>query len=281
MTVNNAGYTWGNVIQKMTDQQWQDILDVRLGAPFRILRAASGYLRSAAKQEASEDREIFRKVVNVSSSSGVPGNAGQANCAAAKMGVMGFTKAMAKERGRYRINVNAVAFGLVNTRLTEATDDPDSSIDIEGRTIRGGVRPAVLHTLIANEPSMTDQIPFVNYLVLDEQPHLRAHECTTCGARYFDRRSACASRSEADFRVVHVVTGEPCGRSPSSSTPLRASPPLRGWGRRLRRHERPRERDQYALRPRPHLAGMKLRLATYSLGEKNGIEAIAYGFEPA
>ena len=137
MTVNNAGYTWGNVIQKMTDQQWQDILDVRLGAPFRILRAASGYLRSAAKQEASEDREIFRKVVNVSCSSGVSGNAGQANCAAAKMGVMGFTKAMAKEWGRYRINVNAVAFGLVNTRLTEATDDPDSSIDIEGRTIRG------------------------------------------------------------------------------------------------------------------------------------------------
>jgi 3-oxoacyl-[acyl-carrier protein] reductase len=142
--VNNAGYTWDNVIQKMSDEQWQAVLDVHLSAPFRILRAASGYLRETAKSEAAEGREVFRKVVNVSSVSGVFGNAGQANYAAAKMGVVGLTKALAKEWGRYKVNVNAVAFGLVSTRLTEATDDPDASIDVEGRTIRVGIQPAAL-----------------------------------------------------------------------------------------------------------------------------------------
>jgi 3-oxoacyl-[acyl-carrier protein] reductase len=142
--VNNAGYTWDNVIQKMTDEQWQAMLDVHLTAPFRVLRAASNYLRETAKREAAEGTEVFRKVVNVSSVSGVFGSAGQANYAAGKMGVVGLTKAMAKEWGRYKVNVNAVAFGLVMTRLTEATDDPNASIDVEGRTIKVGIRPEVL-----------------------------------------------------------------------------------------------------------------------------------------
>jgi 3-oxoacyl-[acyl-carrier protein] reductase len=142
--VNNAGYTWDNVIQKMTDEQWHAILNVHLTAPFRILRAASGFIRDAAKREAAEGREVFRKVVNVSSTSGVYGNAGQANYSTAKAGVMGLTKALAKEWGRYKVNVNAVAFGLIMTRLTEAPAGGGATIDIAGQEIKVGVNPQVL-----------------------------------------------------------------------------------------------------------------------------------------
>jgi 3-oxoacyl-[acyl-carrier protein] reductase len=142
--VNNAGYTWDNVIQKMSDEQWMAILNVHLTAPFRIMRAASRFIREAARQEASEGREVFRKVVNVSSTSGVYGNAGQANYSTAKAGIMGLTKAMAKEWGRYKVNVNAVAFGLIMTRLTEAPAHGGATIDISGREIPVGVRPEVL-----------------------------------------------------------------------------------------------------------------------------------------
>jgi 3-oxoacyl-[acyl-carrier protein] reductase len=142
--VNNAGYTWDNVVQKMSDEQWEAMLAVHLTAPFRILRAASGFIRDAAKKEAEAGQVVFRKVVNISSTSGVYGNAGQANYAAAKAGINGLSKAMAKEWGRYKVNVNSVAFGLIMTRLTEAAADADAKIDIAGQQIKVGVNPQVL-----------------------------------------------------------------------------------------------------------------------------------------
>lgn len=137
--INNAGYTWDNVIQKMTDEQWQAILDVHLTAPFRLLRAASEFIRSAAKQEAAAGQEVFRKVVNISSISGLCGIAGQVNYAAAKAGIVGVTKALSKEWGRYKVNVNCVAFGFINTRLTESSAAGDATIEVEGRKIKVGV----------------------------------------------------------------------------------------------------------------------------------------------
>jgi 3-oxoacyl-[acyl-carrier protein] reductase len=150
--VNNAGYTWDNVVQKMTDEQWEAMLAVHLTAPFRILRAASHYIREATRKEAAEGSDVFRKVVNISSTSGVYGNAGQANYAAAKAGINGLTKAMAKEWGRYKVNVNSVAFGLIKTRLTEADADAGASIDIEGQKIRVGVNPQILKNAEAMIP---------------------------------------------------------------------------------------------------------------------------------
>lgn len=150
--VNNAGYTWDNVIQKMSDEQWQAIMDVHCTAPFRILRAASEYFRVQAKKEASEGREVFRKVVNISSIAGTGGNAGQANYSAAKAAVIGLTKAMSKEWGRLKVNVNCVAFGLIKTRLTEAVAGSDASIDVEGRKIKVGVNPDLLKTMEAMVP---------------------------------------------------------------------------------------------------------------------------------
>ena len=120
--VNNAGYTRDAVAHKMTDDEFQAMLDIHTIVPFRVLRAAAPHLREPAKQEREEGREVFRKIVNVSSISGTMGNAGQVNYSAAKAGIVGLTKTLAKEWGQFKINVNAVAFGFVETRLTAAKE---------------------------------------------------------------------------------------------------------------------------------------------------------------
>jgi 3-oxoacyl-[acyl-carrier protein] reductase len=120
--VNNAGYTRDGVAHKMTDDQFQAMLDIHTVVPFRILRAAAPYLRDPAKKEKEAGEEVFRKVVNISSISGTMGNAGQVNYSAGKAAVVGLTKTLAKEWGQFKINVNAVAFGFVETRLTAAKE---------------------------------------------------------------------------------------------------------------------------------------------------------------
>ena len=120
--VNNAGYTLDAPIHKMSDEQFQRMLDIHNIVPFRVLRAAAPHLREPAKKEREEGVEVFRKVVNVSSVSGTMGNAGQANYSSGKAGVVGLTKTLAKEWGQFKINVNAVAFGYIETRLTAAKE---------------------------------------------------------------------------------------------------------------------------------------------------------------
>ena len=136
--VNNAGYTWDGVAHKMTDEQFQAMLEIHTVVPFRIVRAAAPHLREPAKKERDEGREVFRKIVNVSSISGTMGNAGQVNYSAAKAGVVGLTKTLAKEWGGFKINVNAVAFGFVETRLT-ASKEEGGKIEIEGKEIDLGI----------------------------------------------------------------------------------------------------------------------------------------------
>ncbi|WP_375197762.1 SDR family NAD(P)-dependent oxidoreductase [Sphingobium sp.] len=142
--VNNAGYTWDSVVQKMSDEQWQAIIDVHLTAPFKILRAAQPVISAKAKEEAAAGQEVFRKVVNISSIAGTGGNAGQINYSAAKAGILGVTRTMAKEWGRYKVNVNAVAFGPIRTRLTEGSAKGDSTIKVEDKEIKVGVNPDLL-----------------------------------------------------------------------------------------------------------------------------------------
>lgn len=121
--VNNAGFTWDGTIHKMSDEQWQTIINVHLSAPFRIIRAAAPYLRETAKREISEQgTAAARKIVNISSTSGTRGNFGQANYAAAKAGIVGLTKTLAREWGAFNIQVNCVAFGFIDTRLTQTKD---------------------------------------------------------------------------------------------------------------------------------------------------------------
>ena len=136
--VNNAGYTWDAMIHKMSDKQFDAMMDVHVKAPFRILRAAGQFIVPAAREEAAAGREVVRKVVNISSLAGTGGNAGQANYSSAKSAILGLTKTLAKEWGRHKVNVNAVAFGLISTRLTEATDEK-KTITVEGNEIGVGV----------------------------------------------------------------------------------------------------------------------------------------------
>ncbi|MDX6632273.1 MAG: 3-oxoacyl-[acyl-carrier protein] reductase, partial [Solirubrobacterales bacterium] len=120
--INNAGYTWDGVIHKMTDEQFQAMLDIHTVVPFRLIRAIAPSWREAAKAERDAGNEVFRKIVNITSISGTMGNAGQANYSAGKSGVVGLTKTVAKEWGQFKVNVNAVAFGFVETRLTQAKE---------------------------------------------------------------------------------------------------------------------------------------------------------------
>ncbi|WP_320672458.1 SDR family NAD(P)-dependent oxidoreductase [Patulibacter defluvii] len=138
IVVNNAGYTLDAPVHKMRDDWFQRMLDIHVVAPFRIVRAAAPHLREPAKKEREEGREVFRKIVNVSSMSGTMGNAGQANYAAGKAGVVGLTKTLAKEWGQFKVNVNAVAFGWIETRLTAAKDESNVT-EIDGQQVQLGI----------------------------------------------------------------------------------------------------------------------------------------------
>ena len=147
--VNNAGYTWDNVIQKTTDEQFQAMLDIHVMAPFRVLRAAAAHLRETARREAAGGRRIMRKVVNITSISGIDGNPGQAGYASGKAGVIGLTRTLAKEWGRYNVTVNCVGFGLIETRLTQPLTQAGATISVQGRSIPVGVQPKVLDSIQA------------------------------------------------------------------------------------------------------------------------------------
>ena len=136
--VNNAGYTWDGVVHKMSDEQWEAMLRVHCTAPFRIVRAAAPYMRENAKRETEEGRVVMRKIINVSSIAGTDGNPGQINYSTAKSGILGFTKTLAKEWGRFNINVNAVAFGWIETRLTQPQTE-ETVLEKDGRKIAIGV----------------------------------------------------------------------------------------------------------------------------------------------
>jgi 3-oxoacyl-[acyl-carrier protein] reductase len=137
--VNNAGYTWDGVVHRMSDEQFQAMLDIHTTVPFRVTRAIAPHWREAAKSEQAEGKEVFRKLVNVSSISGTMGNAGQVNYSAAKAGVVGMTKTLAKEWGQFKINCNAVAFGFVETRLTQAKEKGEQLETASGEKVDLGI----------------------------------------------------------------------------------------------------------------------------------------------
>jgi 3-oxoacyl-[acyl-carrier protein] reductase len=136
--VNNAGYTLDAPLHKLSDDQFQKMLDIHTVVPFRLCRAVAPHMREPAKQEREQGVENFRKIVNISSTSGVMGNAGQANYSSGKSGVVGLTKTLAKEWGQFKVNVNAVAFGFIETRLT-APKEGDSTVEIGGEQVKIGI----------------------------------------------------------------------------------------------------------------------------------------------
>ncbi|HET9289420.1 MAG TPA: SDR family NAD(P)-dependent oxidoreductase [Gaiella sp.] len=138
IVVNNAGYTWDGMGHRMSDEQFRAMLEIHTVVPFKVLRAAAPHLRDAGKRDREEGRETFRKVVNVTSISGTQGNVGQANYSAAKAGLVGLTKSFAREWGPFKVNVNAVAFGFIDTRLTASSED-GTTIERAGHEIRLGI----------------------------------------------------------------------------------------------------------------------------------------------
>jgi len=145
--VNNAGYSWDNVIQKTTDEQFLAMLEIHVVTPFRILRAASTYIRESAKREIAAGQRVMRKIVNITSIAGTDGNPGQAGYSSGKAGVIGLTKTLAKEWGRYNVNVNAVGFGLIQTRLVQDLNAPGAGMEMHGHQIRLGVQPSLLESV--------------------------------------------------------------------------------------------------------------------------------------
>jgi 3-oxoacyl-[acyl-carrier protein] reductase len=150
--VNNAGYTWDDVIQKMSDEQWYAIIDCHMTAPFRILRAAYPHMKALHAADKEAGREVYRKIVNISSVSALNGNAGQMNYSSAKAGVIGMTRALAREWGRFNVNVNCVAFGLIHTRMTSADAHAGATVSIDGRDIRVGLNPDMLKSHAQRNP---------------------------------------------------------------------------------------------------------------------------------
>jgi 3-oxoacyl-[acyl-carrier protein] reductase len=145
--VNNAGYSWDNVIQKTTDEQFQAMLEIHLVVPFRILRAASSFIRETVKKEIAGGTRTMRKVVNITSIAGTDGNPGQAGYSSGKAGVIGLTRTLAKEWGRYNVNVNAVGFGLIETRLVQPIVTGQSEIEMKGHKIQIGVQQSMLDSI--------------------------------------------------------------------------------------------------------------------------------------
>ncbi|QEC50226.1 SDR family oxidoreductase [Baekduia soli] len=141
--VNNAGYTLDAPLHKISDDWWERMLDIHVTVPFKVIRAAAPHLREPAKQEREQGVEVFRKIVNVSSTSGTMGNAGQSNYSAGKNAVVGLTKTLAKEWGQFKINVNAVAFGWIETRLTAPKVDTNT-MEIDGEKVQLGIPEQIM-----------------------------------------------------------------------------------------------------------------------------------------
>jgi 3-oxoacyl-[acyl-carrier protein] reductase len=149
--VNNAGFTWDAAFHKMTDEQWDGMMDVHLKAPFRIIRTAAPYFREAAKKEISEGKPVARKIINISSMAGIAGNPGQANYSSAKSGILGLTKTLAKEWGGFNVQVNAIAYGWIDTRLTKKKE-AGGTLEWDGKEVSVGIPKA-------QQQIMTTMIP--------------------------------------------------------------------------------------------------------------------------
>ncbi|MFQ5351612.1 MAG: SDR family NAD(P)-dependent oxidoreductase [Candidatus Krumholzibacteriia bacterium] len=148
IVINNAGYVWNSRIIDHSDEQWYAMMDIHATGPFRLLRAAGRHFKAAAK---AGDVSRARKVVNVSSVSGLFGEATQFSYSAAKSALVGMTRSLAKDWGRYNVTVNCVAFGFVETRLTQTYEDEVPEIEVQGRKLKVGLaaqQAATMKTVI-------------------------------------------------------------------------------------------------------------------------------------
>jgi len=184
--VNNAGYTWDGVIHKMTDKQWDAMLAVHNTAPFRLIREIAPYMRDAAKAELDNNKiPENRAIVNVSSTSGLHGNAGQINYSTAKMGIVGLTKTVAKEWGPFQIRCNSVAFGFIETRLTRSKEE-GQFIEVEGKKVALGIpgspsKENLVHVPL-RRPGKTEEAAYgILFLAAPQASYITGHTLEVTG----------------------------------------------------------------------------------------------------
>jgi 3-oxoacyl-[acyl-carrier protein] reductase len=118
--VNNAGMNWDGVSWKMTEEQWDRVIEVNLKGYFNFTRHVAPLLKD----------QKSGKIINITSINGLRGKFGQTNYSASKAGIIGFTKALAKELGAFNVNVNAVAPGLIETAMLRESDSRDKIVDM-------------------------------------------------------------------------------------------------------------------------------------------------------
>ncbi|NKB97643.1 MAG: SDR family oxidoreductase [Pseudomonadales bacterium] len=150
--VNNAGYVWNSAMHNHSDEQWQAMLDMHATVPFRILRAYYPWLKAKVREEQASGVVRCRKIVNISSVSGTEGAATQIAYSAGKAAVVGLTKTLAKEWGRLNVTVNSVAFGHIDTRLTQTYEDEPPTIQVGEREFKVGLKSNQVE-------AMTPQVP--------------------------------------------------------------------------------------------------------------------------
>lgn len=183
--INNAGYIWNGAVHNHSESQWQAMLEIHATVPFKILKAFSDWLRPTAKAEIeARGAAQCRKVINVSSVSGTQGSATQVGYAAGKAAVIGLTKTLAKEWGRYNVTVNAVAFGHIDTRLTQGYDDSIPEIKVGARSYRVGLsnqqRNALAKSVPLGRPGTSVEAAGAIYLLTLPESDYITGEILTC-----------------------------------------------------------------------------------------------------
>jgi len=159
--VNNAGMNWDGVIWKMTEEQWDRVIEVNLKGFFNYIRAVAPIL----KEQGSG------KMVNITSINGLRGKFGQTNYSASKAGIIGLTKALAREMGRYNVNVNAVAPGLIETEMVK--EAPES------------VKERALSEIVLGRLGQPEEVAWVvTFLCSDKARHITGQVIQVDGGQY-------------------------------------------------------------------------------------------------
>ena len=159
--VNNAGMNWDGVVWKMTEEQWDRVIEVDLKGTFNYTRAVTPIFR----QQGSG------KIVNITSINGLRGKFGQTNYSAAKAGVIGFTKACARELGHYNINVNAVAPGLIETEMVKEAPEK--------------VREMALAEIVLGRLGLPEEVAYVvTFLCTEKARHITGQVIQVDGGQY-------------------------------------------------------------------------------------------------
>jgi 3-oxoacyl-[acyl-carrier protein] reductase len=164
--INNAGMNWDGVVWKMTEEQWDRVIEVDLKGTFNYTRATTPVFR-----EQGADGHTGGKIVNITSINGLRGKFGQTNYSAAKAGVIGFTKACARDLGRYGVNVNAVAPGLIETEMVKAAPEK--------------VREMALAEIVLGRLGLPEEVAYVvTFLCTEKARHITGQVIQVDGGQY-------------------------------------------------------------------------------------------------